>query len=142
MEAGKNTATPEVTKLAARDSRSASGDGDALLTDFLEERSGLHSRYAELKKTLPVAKDLRGALVSAIQGLGELEDESDRLAEVEVRVWHWMKRNPVEAMGFVLTIPPARRRGLPELLDERVFMGCGGGKRRAEVGGLADPETR
>ncbi|MEY3896697.1 MAG: hypothetical protein RLZZ214_2217, partial [Verrucomicrobiota bacterium] len=65
---GKNVATPEVTKLAARDPHAPSGDGDALLADFLEERSGLHSRYAELKATLPVAKDLRGAVVSAIQG--------------------------------------------------------------------------
>jgi hypothetical protein len=118
---GKNTATPEVTKLAARDSKSPSGDGDALLADFLIERAGLHSRYEELKATLPVAKDLRGALVSAIQGLGEVEDESDRLAEVEVRVWHWMKRSPVEAMGFISNDPACEAAGLSELLDERVF---------------------
>lgn len=118
---GKNTSRPEVTKLAARDSKAPSGDGDALLADFLEERAGLHSRYAELKATLPVAKDLRGAVVSAIQGLGVMEDESARLAEVEVRVWHWMKRSPVEAMGFISNDPACEAAGLPELLDERVF---------------------
>ena len=78
-------------------------------------------RYAELKKTLPVAKDLRGAVVSAIQGLGGEGDESDRLAEVEVRVWHWMKWNPVEAVGFVMNDPACEAAGLPVLLDKRVF---------------------
>ncbi len=118
-------AAPEFTKLSARDPRSPSGDGDELLADFLAERSGKHSKYEELKATLPVAKDLRGAVVSAIQGLGGdglTEDEqAERLAEVEVRVWHWMKENPVEAMGYILNDPACEEAGLPGLLDKQVF---------------------
>lgn len=114
-----NVAAPGFTKSAPRSL--SSGDGDALLADFMEERSGVHSRYAELMTTLPVAKDLKGAVISAIQGLGGVGDESDHLAEVEVRVRHWMKRSPVEAVGFIMNDPACEAAGLPVLLDQRVF---------------------
>ncbi len=121
--------TPGVTKLSDRERLTDAGDGDDLLIDFMKQRAGKHSRYEELKATLPVAKDLKGAVVSAIDGLGggdwrdgltEAEQES-RLAEVEVRVLHWMKRNPVEAMGFILNDPACEAAGLAALLDRRVF---------------------
>lgn len=125
----KNGGPPEFTKLAVRDPQAPTGDGDELLADFLEERAGKHSKFQELKATLPVAKDLRGATVSAIQGLGGgnwrdglTEDEQEaRLAEVEVRVWQWMKVNPVEAVGFVLNDEACEAAGLPALLDKPVF---------------------
>lgn len=120
---------PEYTKLAARDPQSPSGDGDELLADFVAARSGKHSKFQELKATLPVPKDLRGAAVSAVQGLGGgswrvglTDDEQEaRLAEVEVRVWQWMKENPVEAVGFVMNDAACEAAGLPALLDKPVF---------------------
>ena len=116
---------PEFTKLATRDPQAPAGDGDDLLADFLAERSGKYSRLEELKATLPVAKDLRGAVVSAMAGLGGgnlTEDErTARLAEVQVRVWHWMKDNPVEAVGYVLNDPACEAVGLPGLLNQSVF---------------------
>ncbi len=122
--------TPEFTKLADRDEQSPSDDGDGLLADFLNERSGKKSRYAELKTALPVAKDLKGAVVSAVAGLGGAdwrsgltrEEQAARVAEVEVRVLHWMKDNPLEAMGFVMNDPACEEAGIPELLDKHVFL--------------------
>lgn len=126
----KEKDTPEFTKLAGRDGPSPAGDGDELLADFLNERSGKKSRYAELKATLPVAKDLKGAVVSAVAGLGGAdwragltrEEQAARVAEVEVRVLHWMKQNPVEAMGFVLNDPACEEAGIPELLNKHVLI--------------------
>ncbi|MES2924356.1 MAG: hypothetical protein V4819_22585 [Verrucomicrobiota bacterium] len=120
----KHAGAPEYTKLAARGPQSPSGDGDELLADFVAERSGMHAKFQELKGSLPAAKDLRGAVVSAVQGLagadwrdGLTDDEQEaRLAEVEVRVWHWMKENPVEAVSFVMNDPTCEAAGLPALL--------------------------
>lgn len=127
---GSEMQTPEFTKLADRDAPSSSGDVDGLLADFLNERSGKKSRYAELKATLPVAKDLKGAVVSAVAGLGGAdwrdgltrEEQAARVAEVEVRVLHWMKQNPLEAMGFVVNDPACEEAGIPELLNKHVFI--------------------
>ena len=122
--------SPEFTKLADRDGPSPTGDGDGLLADFLNERSGKKSRYADLKATLPVAKDLKGAVVSAVAGLGGAEwrngltrdERAARVAEVEVRVLHWMKQNPVEAVGFVMNDPACEEAGIPEALNQHVFL--------------------
>lgn len=122
--------TPEFTKFAGRDALSPAGDGDGLLADFLNERSGKKSRYAELKATLPVAKDLKGAVVSAVAGLGGAnwrdgltrDEQAARLAEVEVRVLHWMKQNPLEALGFVLNDSACEEAGIPESLNKHVFI--------------------
>ncbi len=125
----KQSAAPEYTKLSARGPQSPLGDGDELLADFVAERSGKHSKFQELKATLPAAKDLRGAVVSAVEGLGggdwrnvlAADEQEARLAEVEVRVWQWMKENPVEAVGFVMNDPACEAAGLPALLDKPVF---------------------
>lgn len=122
-------AAPEFTKLGMRNPKLFSANGEALLADFREERSGMHSRYAELKATLPVAKDLKGAVISAIEGLGGADwraglaedEQAAQLAEVEVRVWHWMKKTPVEAMSFLLNDAASEAAGLPRLLAKRVF---------------------
>ena len=127
---GKENDAPEVTKTAGRGQQASSAEGDALLADFLNERTGKKSRYAELKETLPVAKDLKGAVVSAVAGLGGADwrdgltrkEQAARLAEVEVRVLHWMKQNPVEAMGFVLNDPACEAAGIPELLNKHVLI--------------------
>jgi hypothetical protein len=124
-----NGEAPEITKLAGRD-RHPSAEGDALLAGFLNERTGKKSRYAELKETLPVAKDLKVAVVSAVAGLGGADwrdgltrkEQAARLAEVEVRVLHWMKQNPVEALGFVLNDPACEAAGIPELLNKHVLI--------------------
>lgn len=120
---------PEFTKLAVRPADARGGDGEALLADFLDEQSGKNSRYAELKSQLPMAKDFRGAVVAAVHGLGgetwrdglSEDAQADRLAEVEVRVLHWMQQNPVAAMGFVLNDPGCAAVGLPALLNRHVF---------------------
>lgn len=125
----KQGSAPEYTKLAVRDPQLPSGDGDELLADFVAERAGKHAKFQELKATLPVANDLRGAAVSAVQGLGGgnwrdglTDDEQEALlAEVEVRVWQWMKENPVEAVGFVMNDAACEAAGLPGLLDKSVF---------------------
>jgi hypothetical protein len=120
---------PEYTKLVLRDSQSPAGDGDALLADFLDEQSGRSSRYQELKATLPVAKDLRGAVISAVEGLGGADwrlglsegEKAARLAEVEVRVLHWMRENPVAAMGFIINDEACGAAGLPALMNKNVY---------------------
>ena len=126
----KEKGAPEITKPAARDPKASSGDGDALLVRFLNERTGKESRYAELKATLPVAKDLKGAVVSAVAGLGGAgwregltrDEQAARLAEVEVRVLHWMKQNPAEVMGFILNDPACGAAGIPALLNKQVLI--------------------
>jgi hypothetical protein len=126
---GKDEATPEVTKTTGR-GQSSSAEGDALLADFLNERTGKKSCYAELKETLPVAQDLKGAVVSAVAGLGGADwrdgltrkEQAARLAEVEVRVLHWMKQNPVEALGFVLNDPACEAAGIPDALKKHVLI--------------------
>lgn len=123
-------AAPETTRTAGRGQQAASGEGDALLADFLNERSGKKSRYAELKETLPVAQDLKGAVASAVAGLGGADwragltqkEQAARLAEVEVRVLHWMKQNPVEALGFVLNDPACEAAGIPDQLATHVLI--------------------
>ena len=140
---GRKADSPEITKLAGRDEQAPAGDGDELLADFLNERSGKKSRYAELKETLPVAKDLKGAVVSAVAGLGGAnwrdgltrDEQAARFAEVEVRVLHWMKQNPVEAMGFVLNDPACEEAGIPELLNKHVFIEIATEERCAQLGG-------
>lgn len=120
---------PEFTKVAVRSEDAPAGDGASLLADFLEEQSGKKSRYEELKATLPMAKDLRGAVISAVEGLGgrdwkngpSADQQTDRLAEVEVRVWHWMRQNPAAAMGFVIHDADCVAAGLPALLNKHVF---------------------
>ncbi|MGL4401412.1 MAG: hypothetical protein ACRCXD_16225 [Luteolibacter sp.] len=108
----------------------SSDEGDALLADFLNERTGKKSRYAELKETLPVARDLKGAVVSAVAGLGGADwrkgltrkEQAARCAEVEVRVLHWMKQNPIEALGFVLNDPTCEAAGIPEMMNQHVLI--------------------
>ena len=93
------------------------------------EQAGRSTRYKSFKATLAEAKDLKAAVVSAIHGLGDgdwregltEEEQETRLAEVEVRVLHWMRRNPVEVMGFLLNDPTCEAAGLAALLDRRVF---------------------
>ncbi len=122
---------PEFTKLANRDGQAPTSDGEGLLADFLNERTGKKSRYADLKATLPVAKDLKGAVVSAVAGLGGADwrsgltrdGQAARVAEVEVRVLHWMKQNPHEAMGFILNDRACEEAGIPELLNRHVIIG-------------------
>ncbi len=122
-------AAPEFTKLAVREGAATAGNGNELLADFLDERSGRRSRYAELKATLPVARDVRGAVISAVEGLGGANwasgltqaEQADRLAEVEVRVWHWMKQNPAAAMGYVMHDGSCAAVGLPERLNQHVW---------------------
>lgn len=130
-DAGKTAVAPPVrSKSLARERQAASADGSQLLEGFLKEQSGGKSKYEELKATLPVAKDLKGAVVEAIASLtasgwpnGLTTDEAaDRLAEVEVRVLHWMKRNPGEAMDFLLSDPASVDSNLPHALREHVFM--------------------
>lgn len=129
MAAAERLAAPETTKISNRDAHLPSGDGESLLADFLAEQAGKHSKYEELKATLPVAKDLKSAVVSAIDGLGGADwqdrltetEQAARLAEVEVRVRHWMKVNPVEAVAFVLNDDASEAAGLPPLLNQRVF---------------------
>lgn len=120
---------PVRSKSQSRDRSAGSSDGGQLLAGFLKEQTERKSRYEELKTTLPVAKDLKGALVAAITALGGLdwanglsdEERSDALAEVEVRVLHWMKQNPGEAMDFLLSDPRYDEMGFLYLLRKQVF---------------------
>ena len=122
-------AAPVRSKSQTRDRAASSGDGGQLLTGFLMEQKEKKSKYDELKETLPVAKDLKGAVVAAIDALGGSEwahnlteeERADRIAEVEVRVLHWMKQNPGEAMDFLLKDPGSNEAGLPYFLRKNVF---------------------
>lgn len=124
-----NADAPGVARLPARERLPDAGDGDDLLIAFMAEQAGRSTRYESLKATLAEAKDLKAAVVSAIHGLGggdwreglTEEEQETRLAEVEVRVLHWMRRNPVEVMGFLLNDPTCEAAGLAVLLDRRVF---------------------
>lgn len=135
----KNTATPADenavalpvrSKSAARERLTASTDGGQLLAGFLKEQLEGNSKYAELKATLPVAKDLKGAVVEAIAGLGAsgwpngmtTDEAAERMAKVEVRVLHWMRRDPGEAMDFLMSAPASAGLNLPDRLREHVFI--------------------
>ena len=100
---------PGGARLPARERLPDAGDGDDLLIGFMAEQAGRSTRYESLKATLAEVKDLKAAVVSAM------------LAEVEVRVLHWMRRNPVEVMGFLLNDPTCEAAGIAALLDRRVF---------------------
>lgn len=106
-----------------------SGDGPVLLAGFLKEMRDTKSKYEEMKATLPVAEDLKGASVTAISALEEgtrlgnftEEDWASRIAEVEVRVLHWMRKNPEEAMDFLKNDPACGELRLIGTLTEHVF---------------------
>ena len=124
-----DAAPPTRTKSSTRNSRISAGNGEQLLAGFLKEQADKKSGYEELKATLPVAKDVKTAAMAAITGLGGPDwadgltgDEREtRLAEVKVRVLHWMKQNPVEAMDFLVSNPASKEMYLPLLLQKQVF---------------------
>ncbi|MES2661083.1 MAG: hypothetical protein V4689_20845 [Verrucomicrobiota bacterium] len=123
-------ATPVRSKSSSRERPLIAGDGPLLMAGFLKEQKEGKSKYEELKATLRVAEDLKGACVAAIAGLSGGEGHPDRtpdewaarIAEFEVRVLHWMKQNPEEAMDFLGTDPACAESELLHVLQEHVFI--------------------
>ena len=112
--------------------RSASppaGDGEILLADFMQRKkeSQAISIYESLKSTLPVAADPKAAAVKAIEGFAAAagsdkhdgEESERRLAEVAVRVLHWMRHSgdPGTVMDYLWTDAGAGGMNLVSLLS-------------------------
>lgn len=106
-----------------------SGDGPRLLAGFLKEMRDEKSLYEQLKATLPAAADLRGASLAAISAWNEgswnekltNEEQTDLLAKAKVRVLHWMRKNPGEAVDFLASYQGRNASWLLESLENEVF---------------------
>ncbi|MEO5917493.1 MAG: hypothetical protein ABIS50_24910 [Luteolibacter sp.] len=95
---------PPQTKSPTRNLRShGEGDGALLLAAFKKEQSEIKSRYEELKETLPVAKDLKAAAVEAFAKWKGSPNDEDAFSEMKVRILHWLRQNPTDAMDFIAT---------------------------------------
>lgn len=124
-----DSTAPARTKSQSRDRQTVSSNGAELLSGFLHEQAEKKSKYEALKASLPVAKNLKGAVVDAIASLDgagwhaglTAEEWEDLSAEAEVRVLHWMSQNPAEAMDFLINDPASTETGLVYSLRERVF---------------------
>jgi len=140
-DAGGNDAAeaaPSRSKSAARDRDPAGGgDGAQLLSTFMQQEAAPAARgkdpvYEKLKTSLPEADDLKAAVVEAIRLLSEDGSEGNqRMAEMEVRALHWLRRDPSAALEFF----KANRQGpflrarlsenvLPDVFAELGVMKC------------------
>jgi hypothetical protein len=96
---------PVRTKSSNRSARSSpTGDDSRLLAEFMRAVDGKKSPYQELKESLPVASDLKGAVEAAIKELlanGSPGAGSDQSWMLAVRALHWLRRDPEQAMDFL-----------------------------------------
>lgn len=105
------------------------GDGPLLLAGFLKEIRETRSKYQQLKTTLPVAEDLKSATIAAIAAFEEgnqredltEEERASRLAEADVRVLHWMRKDPGDAVDFLAKDPRYENSWLIYSLKKDVF---------------------
>jgi hypothetical protein len=115
------------TKASDRGRPASAGDGQVLLEHFIEERKSATSPYEALKASLPVAEDPKAAVIAALEALRDtglsVEEREQRLAELEVRVLHWMRHadDPGEVVDFLWQDEAARQMNVLDSLAHHAF---------------------